>query len=259
MNSDRTSADKRHLIARQRRPAPEVATVYRIVTASILAMFFLLVISIPAIAQSIEDYFQFNYDPVTFSKKEVHGTEVFYATIRGHVACIKQLPVKVSGAKMTSRVIAEQAVSGERVIYRVILNSSYTVTIDPFPAKQGDVAEINVEVPLEFPAEAELGDYNVKAELTEAEAKIGFGTINVTPYLPRYQQMGMVKYAAEEPGPTSPSEHTTPTPAPAPSPMLKPEPTLPQGGIIWWVWLIVGLAVATTVWNIIWYLRHRTL
>jgi len=249
--------DKRHFIARQRRPARELATFYRIVTASLLAISFLLVISIPAIAQSIEDYFQFNYDPVTFSKKEVHGTEVFYATIRGHVACIKELPVRVSGAKMTSRVVAEQAVSGERVIYRVILNSSYTVTIDPFPSKQGDVTEINVDVPLEFPAEAEFGDYNVKAELTEAEVKIGFGAINVTAYLPRYQQMGVVKYAAEEPTPTSPPEHTTP--APAPSPMLKPEPTLPLGGITWWVWLIVGVAVATTLWNIIWYLRHRTL
>jgi len=257
MNSDRTSVGKQHFIARQRRPAREPATVYRIVTASVLAISFLLVISIPAIAQSIEDYFQFNYEPVTFSKKEVHGTEVFYATIRGHVACIRELPVKVSGAKMTSRVVAEQAVSGERVIYRVILNSSYTVTIDPFPSKQGDVTEINIDVPLEFPAEAESGDYNVKAELTEAEVKIGFATINVIGYLPQYQQMGMVKYAAEEPTPTSSPEHTTPTPPP--SPMLKPEPTLPQGGIIWWVWLIVGVAVATTVWNIIWYLRHRTL
>jgi len=246
---------KWHFIARRRRPKPEPTTVYRIVTALILAMVFLLFISIPVTAQSIEDYFRFSYDPVTFSKKEVHGAEVFYATISGRVACIKELPVRPSGAKMTSRVVAEQAVSGDRVIYRVILNSSYTVAIDPFPSKRGDVAEINIDVPLEFPAGAESGDYSVKAELTEAEVKIGFGTINVTAYLPRYQQMGTVKYAAEESTPTSPSEHTTP----APSPMPKPEPTLPQGGLTWWVWLIIGIAVATTVWNLIWYVRHRTL
>ena len=98
-------------------------------------------------------------------------------------------------------------------------------------------------------------------QFIEAEVKIGFGWLDVTGYLLQDQLMGSLKYIATGPVPTpapalTPAPTPTPTPTPAPTPTSTPAP--PERGVTWWVWLIVAVAVTTTVMNIVWFLRHRT-
>ena len=217
--------------------------IWRLALALILAVPLWLISPLPTAAQSVAEYFQISYDPVSFSKNEIHGSEVFQATILGRATCTKDLPVPVSEASITSRVVAQHTASGTTVT----LNSSYTVTIKPFPSKEGNTTEISQVVSLEFPAQAESGAYNIIGKLIEAKVKIGFGWLDVTDYLPQEQLMGSIAYVASE---------SAPTPAPAPTPAATT--ALPEGSITWWVWLIVTIAAATTVVNIIWFLRHRT-
>jgi hypothetical protein len=217
--------------------------VWRLIIALILAISLWLISPLPTAAQSVSEYFQIDYDPVSFSQNEIHGSEVFYATIHGSVTCTKDLPASVSEASITSRVVAEDTKNGTVVI----LNSSYTVTIKPFPSKEGDTTEINQVVPLQFPARAESGDYNVIGELVEAKVKVAFVWGEVTEYLPHSQLMGSLEYIS--PG-LAPGPLPTPTPTPTPTP--------PGCNIAWWVWLIVAVAVATTMANIICLLRYRT-
>ncbi len=233
--------------------------VWPLTIASVLAVSLWLIGPLLAVAQSVEGYFHISYDPVSFSKNEIHGSEVFHATIRGHVTCIKDLPMPVSEASITSRVVAEHTVSGTAVT----LNSRYTVAIKPFPSKEDEATEINQDLSLRFPAQAESGDYNVTAELVEAKVKIGFGWIDVTGHLPQAQLMGSLKYIASEPTPVpapipTPAPMPTPGPTPKPTPMPASTPTpAPQEVIPWWVWPIVAVAVITTVLNIISTLRRR--
>lgn len=215
--------------------------VWRLIIALILAIPLWLISPLPTAAQSAGEYFQIDYDPVSFSQNEIHGSEVFYATIHGSATCTKDLPVSVSEASITSRVVAEHTMNGTVVT----LNSSYTVTMKPFPSKEGDTTEINQVVPLQFPARAESGDYNVIGELVEAKVKVAFVWGEVTEYLPHSQLMGSLEYIS-------------PGPAPGPLPTPTPIPTPPECSIAWWVWLIVAVAVATTMANIICLLRYRT-
>jgi len=226
----------------------------RLAIVLMLAICLWIASSLPVTAQSVGEYFEISYDPVSFNTNEIDGSEVFYATILGRATCIKDLPVSVSEASITSSVVAKQTASGTMVT----LNSSYTVTINPFPSKEGETTEISQVASLQFPAQAEAGDYNVIGKLVEAKVKIGFGWIDVSEYLPQDQQMGSLKYIAPEPTPTpAPTPAPSQTPPPAPTPVPAPAPTPPRGGITWWVWLIVAVAITTTVLNIIWFLRQR--
>ncbi len=99
----------------------------------------------PVAAQSVGDYFSISYQ-TEFSKTTIQGNESFYVTITGIATNKDELPLAVSKASITSRVIAEHQGSGARVT----LNSSYTVTIDPFPSKKGEIAQSSVIVPLDF-------------------------------------------------------------------------------------------------------------
>jgi hypothetical protein len=231
-----------------------------------LAAVLCLISPSPASAQDLAEYFQLGYDPVTFDKQEINGGEVFYVTITGRATCTQDLPLSASEASITSQVIAVHTASGTTVT----LNSSYTVTIKPFPSKEGKTAEISQSVPLQFPAQAESGDYNVIGKIAEAKVKVGFlPAIDVAGYLPQEQQMGMVKYTAPEspPIPESPpalepesgspplKSYPTDNGIPAPQEIIAiPEP---EQIIPWWVWLIVLLAAATIGFNIIWFTSHR--
>ena len=214
----------------------------------ILTVSLWLISPLPAAALSLADYFQLSYDPVSFSKNEIHGSEAFHSTIKGRATCSKNLPVPASEGSITSRIIAEHTVSGTSVT----LNASYTISIKPFPSKAGDTIEINQDVPLKFPAQAESGDYNIIGQLIEAKVKVAFIWGTVTEYLPQEQLMGSVEYTAPEPTPTSAA---TPTPTLTPPHTETPAP--PEYGIAWWVWLIVAIAAAATAMNLIWFLRHR--
>ena len=224
----------------------------------------------PAAAQSVDEYFQLSYGSANLSQSEINGDGVFYATISGNVTCIKDLPV--SEASITSRVVAENTVNGTVVE----LNPTYTVTIKHFPSKAGDVVDIKQTVPLRFPALAESGTYNVVAEIIEAKVKVAFVWVPVTDFLPKTQPFGSVKYVSSgiSPAPSLPSVVTPSTPVPEPAKSAsQPEPTSPTGSasspepapslalvesvIPWWMWLIVAIALATTIVNIALILRYR--
>jgi len=245
----------------QRRAAGRLVTVALILAVSLWAFSPLF-----AAAQSLDEYFQISYDPVSFDRSEINGSEVFYAMISGRATCAEDLPMSVNEASITSCVVAEHIESGARVM----LNSSYTVTIKPFPSKQGETAEIDQVVPLEFPAQAESGDYNIIGELTEAKIKVIVAWVNVTEFLPRDQLLGSLKYVAPETTPPPESEPASEEPNPAPelepaseettpAPELEPTPAPAPSiyGIVWWVWLIIAVAVVTTIVNIVSLLRRR--
>lgn len=226
---------------------------WRLAVALTLAGALSLMSSSPASAQDLSENFQLSYDPVTFDKTEIQGSEVFHATIAGRATCIKDLPISASEATLTSQVIAEHVTSGTRVT----LNSNYTISIKPFPSKKGETAEISQAVPLQFPAQAESGDYNVIGKIIEAKVKVGPIPLDVTGFLPQEQTMGTVKYIAPQ-STLTPAPVPAPTLPPTPAPTPTPPPTPPEHGLAWWVWPVVAVAVATTVMNIIWFLRHRT-
>jgi len=173
----------------------------------VLAAFLIPLSPSPAAAISLGDYFQISYDSIEFKQTEIHGNEVFYATIKGEATCIEDLPVPVSEASITSRVVAEHQINGTSEI----LNPSYTVTIKPFPNKKGDTTEINKVIPLQFPGESESGDYDVVGELIEAKVKVLLW-IDVTSYLPSSQAMGSVTYIASSMN-SPPNMPSNPSPA----------------------------------------------
>ncbi len=229
-----------------------------------LAVALCLISASPATAQDdLKKNFQFSYDPVSFDKSEIHGSEVFHANIAGRVTCTKNLPMSASEASLTSCVIAVHTATGNEVT----LNSSYTAAIKPFPSKKGQTAEVSQAVPLQFPAQAEAGDYNVIGKIVEARVKVLFAWVDVTGYLPQNQSMGTVKYTAPESAEAPPLPSTPPSPEPEPEPGPLPLKSTPSGADIptssepimaWWGELVVLIAAGTTIFNITWFLRHRT-
>ena len=237
------------------------STILRMATGLVLVVCLYLTSPLPAAAQGVGEYFQFNYDPVIFSKSEIAGDEQFFLIVLGQATSTKDLPVAVSEAIITSRVIAKHVVNDSKVT----LNPSYNVTVKPFPSKVGESSKINQVVPLQFPAQAEAGDYNVIGEIIKAEVKFASLWIEVTKYLPQSRAMGTLRYTiAEEtsPEPTTP-EPTTPEQTATESTPPSAETSAPAATIIteyiipWWVWLIVTIAVASTIANILFTLLNR--
>jgi hypothetical protein len=249
--------------------------VWWLVAALALALSLCLLKPPLASAQDLSQNFQASWAPITLDKKEIQGSEVFHITIAGQISCIEDMPVPlpISQATLTLQIVAEQAAKDTRMA----LNPGHTITIKPFPSKKDQTAKINESVPLQFPAQAESGDYNVILGIVEAKVKAGISvdiTTYVASYLPHEQSVGMVKYIAPEsavapPPPASPPPPSSATPpisapapvstpaAPVPTPASTPPSTAPTM-IPLWVWLIVIVAVATIFFNIGWFLRHRS-
>ncbi len=244
---------------------------WHLVAALTVAVSLCLIRPSMASAQNLAEYFQLSYAPVTFDKSEIYGSEIFHATITGRASCTQGLPMSVGEASLTSQVLAVHAISGTTVT----LNPGYTINIKPFPSKQDETVEINQTLPLQFPAQAEPGDYKVIGKIVEGKVKVVIW-LDVTSYLPKEQQMGVVKYTAAEattvPPPSvppsaskpqsSPAPQLTPTPTPTPTPPIPtPTPTStatpPETIIPWWVELIGCCVGATTIFKIFWFLRQR--
>jgi hypothetical protein len=166
----------------------KVGSLYRLIIALILALGLLTISQAPVSALSAGDYFIISYE-VEFSKDEVYSNELFYATVTGQATCIKDLPLTVSEAYMNGCFVAEHKESGARVI----LNSSYTITISPFPTKEGETTQGSQTVPLLFPEESQPGRYQVTGELIEARVKAVLW-FTVTSYLPQSEPLGSVTY-----------------------------------------------------------------
>ena len=179
-----------------RRKLFRVGIVWRLLTALILALCLVPISSTPVVALNIDDYFLISYDPGEFSKAEIYGDEVFYATIKSTATCINSLPLTVSEAHITGRVTATHQVSGAKVT----LNSSYTVTINPFPNKKGEISQVRQDISLHFPEGSQSGTYSVAGELIEAKINTLIGWLTITSYLPPSQVMGPVTYVAPDGG-----------------------------------------------------------
>ncbi len=188
---------------------------YLAITLIIMASLF-FVDPITTAAQSLEEYFQINYGPVSFSKDEITGDELFYATINVEAICIKDLPISASQVSVTGRVVGEHKLSG-RV---TILNSGYTVAINPFPSKEGYTIKVDEVVPLQFPDQAQSGDYDVIGEFIEAEITIEDGRFSITQPLPEPQAIGSIKYISPNRITESASESTN-TPESVESPVTR--------------------------------------
>jgi hypothetical protein len=205
------------------------------------------------------DYFQLTFEPTSFDKVEIAPGGVFNAIIKGRADCSKSLPISVSQAVITSRVVARHNASGASLT----LNESYTVTIKPFPGKKGETFEINQTIPLQFPPQAEPGDYTVIGQLIEAKVKVFFIWQSVTGSFPREQGMGTVKVILPEPAPPAPqpaaseTPPSSPPPAPTPAPSLTPTPE-PTGPLLpWWGELLITTVAAGGIVSVALFLRHR--
>ncbi|MFC2065828.1 CARDB domain-containing protein [Chloroflexota bacterium] len=170
----------------------------RLIIALILALCLVPINSNPAAAQSVSDYFSYSYN-VEFSKAEVGEGESFSATIFTQATCTTTLPlITPTQAQVTTRVIAEHQTSGARVT----LNSSYVVTLTPFPSQAGQSTEITTVVPLLFPSGSQAGSYSVIGVVEEAKLHLGsiLGWNDFTSYLPESQAMGTVTYVVSSAG-----------------------------------------------------------
>lgn len=202
---------------------------YLAITVIIVVSFF-FIDPIPTAAQSIEEYFQISYGPVSFSKDEINGNEVFYATIGVEVTCIKDLPTSVSKVRVTGRVIGKHKLS-DRV---TILNSDYTTTINPVPSIEGYTTKINKVVPLQFPDQTQSGDYDVIGEFIKVEIDIGVLRFSITEPLPQPQAMGSIKYISPNPITESTFESTT-------------TPESVESSATRWVWLIAIICIVAGI------------
>ncbi len=166
----------------------------RLMAALILALSLISAGQAPAVALSVDDYFTISYE-VAFSKNVIYGNEVFFATVTVRAACTNDLPLPISEAIITGRIVAEHEESGARVV----LNDSYTVSISPFPSKAGEATQVSQSVALQFPDSSEIGSYRVVGELIEARVK-AILWFTVTDYLPPSQEMGSVTYLIDSGG-----------------------------------------------------------
>ena len=176
-----------------------VGMAWRLLVALILALCLVFIGSSPVAALdtvSVAGYFEITYEPAEFSKTEINGNEIFYATVKAEATCTNDLPLTVSEARIAGCVTATHQASG----VKVTLNSSYTVTISSFPNKKGETSSASRDVSLQFPEESQSGTYSVVGELVEARVYILVVWVTVTSYLPSSQTMGSVTYVAPDGG-----------------------------------------------------------
>ncbi len=124
-----------------RRKICRLGILWRSIIALTLALCLVLTNSNSAAALSLGDYFSFSYS-VEFSKTQIRGSEVFYATVEATANCTEDLPLPyslTSEAEITGNIIARHQMTGARVT----LNSGYTVTITDFPQKAGDITQVS--------------------------------------------------------------------------------------------------------------------
>jgi hypothetical protein len=227
-----------------------------------------LAFAAPALALDLNpgDYFELTYSPITFDKTQVVPGEEFHTTIQGEASCYKDIPVPVSQATLTSRVIARSSGGAEYT-----LNPGFTVEINPFPKKAGETYDINEPLAMKFPSGAAAGEYQVLWQLVEAKIKYSFfPATDVSNLLPKEQAMGSVNVTAPATTtPAAPAPATSPpaTVAPLASPSVTVAPATPSAvqstGTAIASWFIVLLAaggafvVAAVIAIVLVFLRRR--
>ena len=177
-----------------RRKSFQIGVSWRLITALVLVLNLLMIPANPAFAQDLSGYFSIDYD-IEFSKTQIEVSETFYVTIIATATCTNDLPVTPSEAEITGRIVATHQESGDKVT----LNTSYTITIEPFPGQVGDVTQTSKTVTLQFPSGSESGTYSVVGKLIEAKVKAVIW-IPVTSFLPSSKTMGSVTYESDSSG-----------------------------------------------------------
>jgi hypothetical protein len=173
-----------------------------LILVSILALSLPPLTAPAASSESAVDYFNLSYDPATFSKTNILRNEAFSVTIHGNATCTDDLPPIRSG-RIIGRVVASNVSTG----HRIVINSQYTVNIDPFPNDPGEYTEMTVTVPLQFPASDIPGDYSIIGETITAEVYLLGDWEDVTDSVPASHVLGSVHYATS-------GTASTPTPTP---------------------------------------------
>jgi len=121
---------------------------------------------LPAAAISLDpfDYFEGDYC-ITFSENEIQEDEVFYLEIDGQVECIQDLPFGADQANVAGSITAQHRETGTVVV----LNSAYSITIQPVPDWEGDTLAMELSIPLILPTGSQPGEYEVIIHLEQAE------------------------------------------------------------------------------------------
>ena len=147
----------------------------------------LLIPAVPVSALSLGEFFSLSYTG-DFSKTTVAANEQFSVTVTGTAVCTKDFEFPydvVSEVKTTGRIVAYPQSGGNSIV----LNSGYTLDIQPAPTKAGESAEDSQTLNLKFPAGTPDGIYQITGELIRAQAK-AVVWLDVTQYLPASKSMG---------------------------------------------------------------------
>ncbi len=201
----------------------------------------------PALAFDAAGYFSSSYS-VNLSKTQVLASEVFQVSVTAQVNCLRDLPFQVSEGYFTDRLVAVHAQSGNRVV----LVPSYTLSIKPFPKKNGESTQQTRSLDAAFPKAALPGRYDLVSELIEARAKVLIW-VTVTSYLPQSKNVGSITVVTTSPSPPAPTMSASPTSTSLPiqtnptastatadigssAPPSQPQPS-PKSGLNW---LLVG-------------------
>ena len=160
----------------------------------ISAVCLIAISSSPVFAYSFERYLTLDYD-IGLSRTNISESRAFYAIIEGTATCKRNLPVRITEGYITSHVVAEHQESRTEVV----LNSSYTMYIEPFPSRIGESTQFSALVALEFPSGSEPGTYNIEARIIKAEVDTTVGWIEVTSSLPSSEAIGTVDYTPTVP------------------------------------------------------------
>ncbi|MDO8585279.1 MAG: hypothetical protein Q7R85_04160 [bacterium] len=113
------------------------------------------------------NYFQITYSPTVFSKTLITNGGTFTATIKSKGVATQNPPSSADAVRFSYRYTANNKATGKEIV----LNPLQTLTVEPFPQKQGESYSATNVASLRFPAGSASGDYTVVETITNIEMK----------------------------------------------------------------------------------------
>ena len=165
-----------------------------LVALCVLAAAFAGFLPRPVRAFSPAEHFSYTYS-FSLSKTSITGSETFFVTVSGQATCLKDLPVGVGAATVSSRVVARHQQTGAQIT----LNADFSMSYANFPDKKGQTVSDSIQVPLFFPEGSTAGAYDVVGQLIEARVSVVF-PVDVTSFFPSEQGIGSVTYQPRSSG-----------------------------------------------------------
>ena len=158
------------------------------------------------LADDLSGYFNISYS-FTLSHTQITPGESVDCTVTGTATCTADLPVSVSQGIIIGKIVAQGANPGS-----IVLNTGYTVTVDPFPCKKGESSTDSATVTLTFPADMAPGQYSIIGQMISAKIKWALIWVDVTSLVPSDVTLGEVTIVpAGIPATAQPTGSTTPT------------------------------------------------